>query len=359
MHSLQFTPKEIDFAIEHVLQETGLPCELRDYPETSRLYLEQIIYGASLTEARFIFPTNFNPDFTTTMVFAVRNSLIKALQKRIKRIPFIENAFQITYIDIRTAILSALKESDLSRAKLETLVTYMDQVLYGEIIIGNACKPDVDKEKRTLFLKSVKQSLISTLYKRLCKVGMIKDTQEQDKYVLETTNLTTEIPLETRKDVLDESNESGIYTNESSGMGCDVVPEHDSEQNRDADHWQCEFTNKTFAAHKPRRDRVSKYKRKQVHKCNLCSYSSTNISQLIIHTRTHTGERPSKCQQYPYISDNTRHGEDHVQYHTAEKPFKCERCSFASDSVLLLLLHSCNAKKHNRIRHSESNESPT
>ena len=63
-------------------------------------------------------------------------------------------------------------------------------------------------------------------------------------------------------------------------------------------------------------------------RCQMCSYSSKNSSQLTVHLRTHTGDTPFKCHicltKFKIGSDLTRH----MRIHSGEKPFKCDHCDY-------------------------------
>ena len=77
-----------------------------------------------------------------------------------------------------------------------------------------------------------------------------------------------------------------------------------------------------------------------------CKYAAVTRSILVIHIRTHTGEKPLKCP-FPnctYSSANHSNLKVHIRTHTGEKPFKCtvEGCSYAS-------ITSSDLKKHMKV----------
>ncbi|KAK3886137.1 hypothetical protein Pcinc_009714 [Petrolisthes cinctipes] len=77
----------------------------------------------------------------------------------------------------------------------------------------------------------------------------------------------------------------------------------------------------------------------KVHRCSCCSYSTVVKSNLIRHSRIHTGERPFTCPHCTYdttIKDNLKR---HVLTHTGEKPYACPYCPYRSIQKVHLTSH--------------------
>ncbi|XP_071530994.1 uncharacterized protein [Panulirus ornatus] len=66
--------------------------------------------------------------------------------------------------------------------------------------------------------------------------------------------------------------------------------------------------------------------KKKIKKCPYCTYTTTRLSHMINHNRTHTGEKPYSCPMCFFQtcrSDNLRR---HIRNHAREKPYVCCQC---------------------------------
>ena len=76
------------------------------------------------------------------------------------------------------------------------------------------------------------------------------------------------------------------------------------------------------------------------HVCEECGMRFKKPSALVIHLRTHSGERPFSCELCDKrfsISGNLRR---HMFTHTGEKPYKCRACGRAFNNPSHLARHS-------------------
>ena len=85
------------------------------------------------------------------------------------------------------------------------------------------------------------------------------------------------------------------------------------------------------------------------HQCLVCGYVTSRKHRLVIHSRSHTGERPFSCelcnQKFSRKSNLTRH----LLTHKDIRQFQCSECNhkaFTKQSLAVHLLRHTEAKPH-------------
>ncbi|XP_075434238.1 oocyte zinc finger protein XlCOF8.4-like isoform X2 [Ascaphus truei] len=80
------------------------------------------------------------------------------------------------------------------------------------------------------------------------------------------------------------------------------------------------------------------------HKCNECGRHFANKSHLIVHRKTHTGEKPHKCNECGKYFNRKSNLVAHQKTHTGEKPHKCKECgkqfTFKSNLIVHQITHT-------------------
>ena len=89
-----------------------------------------------------------------------------------------------------------------------------------------------------------------------------------------------------------------------------------------------------------------KRKKTQQHECDVCEKVFGYPSQLAVHMRTHTNEKPYECDVCEKRFRDSGNLKTHMRTHTNERPHECDVCEkrFATSSSL---------KRHMRIHTNE------
>lgn len=81
---------------------------------------------------------------------------------------------------------------------------------------------------------------------------------------------------------------------------------------------------------------------RRLFRCSRCSFSTVYKCSLIVHQRTHTGERPFQCRLCSRTFAHKCNLKSHLRVHTGERPYRCPLCphSFTQRGALTAHLHA-------------------
>ncbi|XP_060094547.1 uncharacterized protein LOC132571772 [Heteronotia binoei] len=77
----------------------------------------------------------------------------------------------------------------------------------------------------------------------------------------------------------------------------------------------------------------------KLYTCTYCGKISNNSAHMIIHERTHTGEKPYKCSECGKCFSTNCNLMKHTRVHTGEKPYKCLDCGRSFSDKASLIVH--------------------
>ena len=91
------------------------------------------------------------------------------------------------------------------------------------------------------------------------------------------------------------------------------------------------------------------------YQCSGCDMKFSNNSDLLIHMKTHTGEKPYQCSHCEKDFSDKDNLMQHMITHAEEKPYNCRDCGkiFINNSDLLIHMKTHSGEKPYQCRHCD------
>lgn len=114
----------------------------------------------------------------------------------------------------------------------------------------------------------------------------------------------------------------------------------------------CHYCSKTFNSHSNLLIHLRTHTGQRPYICEVCNKAFSQSCNLVNHMRIHSGEKPFKCPHCDKAFTQSGNLNNHIRLHTNEKPFKCHFCDKA-------FVQSGNLNSHIKNNHRYSKKIST